>query len=37
MKWGNSLIGSDFYNKAQMTFLDEEERYRVNVFDWQSD
>ncbi len=34
IKCGNSLIGSDFYDGKQMSFLDEEERYRVNVFDW---
>ena len=32
IKCGNSLIGSDFYQ--QTTMLDDEERYRVNVFDW---
>ena len=34
IKCGNSLIGPDFYEQQQMTLLDEEERYRVNVFDW---
>ena len=34
IKCGNSLIGPDFYQQQQMTLLDEEERYRVNVFDW---
>jgi hypothetical protein len=34
IKCGNSLIGPDFYNGQQMSFLDEEERYRINVFDW---
>lgn len=34
IKCGNSLIGSDFYDDKQMDLLDEEERYRVNVFDW---
>jgi hypothetical protein len=33
VKCGNSLIGPDFY-ESQQTFLDEEERYRINVFDW---
>jgi type I restriction-modification system DNA methylase subunit len=32
IKCGNSLIGPDFYQ--QQTMLDEEERYRINVFDW---
>lgn len=32
IKCGNSLIGPDFYQ--QQTMLDDEERLRVNVFDW---
>jgi len=35
IKCGNSLIGPDFYNDMQMGLLDEEERYRINVFDWE--
>src|SRR5215208_7105402 len=33
---GNSLIGPDYYEGHQLTmsFADDEERYRVNVFDW---
>lgn len=34
IKCGNSLIGPDFYEGVQMLLLDEEERYRINVFDW---
>ena len=36
IKCGNSLIGPDFYDTsgAQMDMFDEEERYRINVFDW---
>lgn len=34
IKCGNSLIGPDFYQQQQIPLLDEEERYRVNVFDW---
>jgi type I restriction-modification system DNA methylase subunit len=34
IKCGNSLIGSDYYQQQQMRLLDEEERYRVNAFDW---
>jgi predicted type IV restriction endonuclease len=34
IKCGNSLIGPDYYNGHQMSFLDEEERYRLNIFDW---
>jgi hypothetical protein len=34
IKCGNSLIGSDFYQDQQLGFFDEEERLRINVFDW---
>jgi hypothetical protein len=34
IKCGNSLVGPDFYQQQQMPLLDDEERYRVNVFDW---
>jgi hypothetical protein len=34
IKCGNSLIGPDFYDNEQMMLLDEEEHYRINVFDW---
>ncbi len=37
IKCGNSLIGPDFYNGHQLDLLDEEERYRINVFDWQAE
>ena len=44
IKCGNSLIGPDYYNAPlrgeghQLTMLvDEEERYRVNAFDWKSE
>ena len=33
---GNSLIGPDFYKDQQLSFIDDEEKYRVNVFDWQT-
>jgi hypothetical protein len=33
IKCGNSLIGPDFYDPQEMDFLDEEQRYRINVFD----
>jgi predicted type IV restriction endonuclease len=36
IKCGNSLIGPDFYEDDQMALLDEEEHYRINVFDWKS-
>jgi TaqI-like C-terminal specificity domain/Eco57I restriction-modification methylase len=34
IKCGNSLIGPDFYEQQEMLFLDGDERYRINVFDW---
>lgn len=36
IKCGNSLIGPDFYDAPELDFLDEEARYRVNVFDWKA-
>jgi len=36
IKCGNSLIGPDFYSGQQLTLLDDEEMYRINVFDWNS-
>ena len=35
---GNSLIGPDYYAGQQLTmsFVDDEERYRVNAFNWQA-
>ena len=35
IKCGNSLIGPDFYE--QQTIIDEDERYRINVFDWNTE
>ena len=37
IKCGNSLIGPDFYDNQQMNIFDEEEAYRVNVFDWEAE
>lgn len=37
IKCGNSLIGPDFYKNRQMSLLDDEMRYRINVFDWDSE
>jgi len=37
IKCGNSLIGPDFYDGQQMSLLDDEDRYRVNVFDWHTE
>ena len=37
IKCGNSLIGPDFYNQMEMQFLDDEEKLRINVFDWNTE
>ena len=37
IKCGNSLIGLDFYENQQVNFLDEEERCRINAFDWHAE
>jgi len=37
IKCGNSLIGPDFYQNQQMSLVDDEDRYRINVFDWNSE
>lgn len=37
IKCGNSLIGPDFYDNRQTGFFDDEERYRINVFDWKAE
>ena len=37
IKCGNSLIGPDFYQNQQMSLLNEQARYRINVFDWNSE
>ena len=34
IKCGNSLIGPEFYDGQQLGLLDDEARYRINVFDW---
>ncbi len=36
IKWGNSLIGSDFYSGKQMDMFTDEELYKVKPFDWES-
>ena len=38
IKCGNSLRRPDFYDYdgKQMTIVDEEEQYRINVFDWKA-
>jgi hypothetical protein len=37
IKCGNSLVGPDFFDDYQLRLLDDEERYRINVFDWNSE
>ncbi|HFE64127.1 MAG TPA: restriction endonuclease subunit M, partial [Caldithrix sp.] len=37
IKCGNSLIGSDFYEGEQLNLFDEEERRRINAFDWETE
>ena len=37
IKCGNSLIGPDYYEQQEMVLLDSEDRYRINVFDWQAE
>jgi len=37
IKCGNSLIGPDFYEGQQISLLDDEERYRINAFDWNAE
>jgi hypothetical protein len=34
IKCGNSLIGPDFYQQKELPLLSDEDRLRVNVFDW---
>ena len=37
IKCGNSLIGPDFYDNQQGTLFEEEERFRINAFDWNAE
>jgi len=37
IKCGNSLIGPDFYRARQTNFLDDEDMYRINAFDWEAE
>ncbi len=38
IKCGNSLIGPDYYEGQQLRMMiDEDERYRVNAFDWKTE
>ena len=37
IKCGNSLIGPDFYRQAELPLLTDDEKYRINVFDWHAE
>ncbi len=37
IKCGNSLIGPDFYQQGELSLLTDDEKYRINVFDWQAE
>jgi Eco57I restriction-modification methylase len=37
IKCGNSLIGPDFYQNKQIGLLGDEDRYRINAFDWNAE
>ncbi len=37
IKCGNSLIGPDFYHGTQLDLFDDDDRLRINVFDWQTE
>lgn len=35
IRCGNSLIGPDFYDQPDLPALNDETRFRINVFDWE--
>jgi hypothetical protein len=37
VKCGNSLIGPDFYQQGELPLLTDDEKYRINVFDWHAE
>jgi len=37
IKCGNSLIGQDFYKNQQIDMFDEEQKYKINAFDWEQE
>ncbi|MBM4314502.1 MAG: restriction endonuclease subunit M, partial [Deltaproteobacteria bacterium] len=37
IRCGNSLIGTDFYDGELPGMLSDEDRYRINVFDWKAE
>ena len=36
IRCGNSLVGPDFYQQYQQDLFDEDEKERINVFDWRA-
>lgn len=34
IKWGNSLVNSEYFEEHQQSLFDEEENFKVKVFDW---
>ncbi len=37
IRCGNSLIGPDFYQQGELPLLTDDEKYRINVFDWHTE
>ena len=37
IKCGNSLIGPEFYQQGELPLLSDDEKFRINVFDWQTE
>ena len=37
IKCGNSLIGTDFFKIQQTSLFDDEQKYKINAFDWESE
>jgi predicted type IV restriction endonuclease len=37
IKCGNSLIGPDFYSQKELLLLSDDDRLRINVFDWDAE
>jgi len=37
IKCGNSLIGPDFYSQNDLPLLSDDEKLRINVFDWEAE
>jgi predicted RNA methylase len=37
IKCGNSLIGPEFYSQKELPLLSDEDRLRINIFDWNAE